>query len=74
MHDNFVAGCKQGGQAAPACECLYTELTKTQGINTEDKLTKLNDQVQAAVKSANPAAALPDSFRKAALACKDKLQ
>lgn len=74
MHDDFVAGCQQGGQSSGGCECLYTELTKTQGIDTEGELKKLNDQVQAAVKSSNPAGAIPDSFRKAALACKDQLQ
>ena len=73
-HDGFVSGCQQGGQSKDGCECLYTELTQTQGIDTEGELTKLNDQVQKAVNSPNPAGALPDSFKKAALACKAKLQ
>jgi hypothetical protein len=73
-HDEFVAGCRQGGQRLNGCECLYTDLTKKQGLDTEDELTKLNDQVQAAVRSSNPAGAIPDAFRKALLACKDKLQ
>jgi hypothetical protein len=74
VHDDFVAGCQQGGQSKDGCECLYTELTTTQGIDTEGELKKLNDQVQAALKSPNPAGALPDSFKKAAVACKEKLQ
>jgi uncharacterized protein YidB (DUF937 family) len=69
-----VAGCQQGGQKQEGCECLYTELTETQGIDTEGELKKLSDQVQEAAKSANPAGSVPDSFRKAAVACKDKLQ
>ena len=73
-HKDFVAGCTNGGQPQAGCECLFTELTKTQGIDTEAELNKLNEQTQAAAKSANPAAAVPDSLRKAALACKDKLQ
>ena len=73
-HDGFISGCQQGGQSKDGCECLYTELTKTQGIDTEGELNKLNDQVQAAVKSPNPTAAIPPAFKKAALACKDKLQ
>jgi hypothetical protein len=74
VHDNFIAGCQQGGQTKDGCECLYTELTQTQGIDTEGELKKLNEQVQEAAKSPNPAAAIPDSFKQAAVACKDKLQ
>jgi hypothetical protein len=72
VRDNFVAGCEQGGQSKTGCECLYKQLTQTQGIDTESKLKKLNDQVVQATKSPNPAAAIPDSFRKAALACKSQ--
>jgi hypothetical protein len=74
VKNDFIAGCQQGGQSKDGCECLYTELTETQGIDTEGELKKLNDQVQEAVKSPNPASALPESFKKAAVACKDKLQ
>jgi hypothetical protein len=73
VRDNFVAGCEQSGQSKAGCDCLYTELTQTQGIDTESKLKKLNDQVLQATKAPNPAAAVPDSFRKAALACKSQL-
>jgi uncharacterized protein YidB (DUF937 family) len=74
VRDDFVSSCQQSGQSKDGCECLYTELTDTQGIDTEGELKKLNDQVQEAVKSSDPAGNLPDSFRKAALACKSKLQ
>jgi hypothetical protein len=73
-HDVFISGCTVGGQSKDGCVCLYTVLTKTLGIDTVGELKKLNDQVQEAIKSSNPAGALPDSFKKAALACKDKLQ
>jgi hypothetical protein len=74
VRDGFIAGCQRGGQSKDGCECLYTELTETQGIDTEGELKKLDEQVQAAAKSPNPAAAIPDSFKKAAVACKEKLQ
>jgi hypothetical protein len=74
VRDDFVKGCQSAGQPQEGCECLYTELTETQGVDTEDELKKLNDEVQEAAKSSNPASALPDSFKKAAVACQSKLQ
>jgi hypothetical protein len=70
-HDGFISGCTQGGLKSDACECIYTELTGTQGINTKSELSKLDQQIKA---GGSTPATIPDSLRKAILACKDKIQ
>ena len=68
-HDGFISGCTQGGLNKDGCECIYTELTTTQGVNTKGELSKLDDQIKSGAGGS-----VPDSLRKSILACKDKLK
>jgi hypothetical protein len=70
-HKEFVAGCTDGGAPNAFCECLYDELVKKQGIDTEKEITKLQEE---ASKAGSDPSAVPEELRKAALACKDTLQ
>ena len=69
-HDDFISGCTNGGAPEEGCECLYDELVKKQGIDTEDELKDLQSKVQDAASSGN----VPEELRTAATNCKDKLQ
>jgi hypothetical protein len=69
----YVAGCQQSGQTKAGCECLFTNLTDKEGVNTEAEFQALADKVKTATQSANPAAALPPEFKRAAIACKSLL-
>jgi hypothetical protein len=71
---DFVAGCTATGVSEAGCECMYEELTGTQGIDTEEELIQLQEDIQEASQQPDPAAAMPQEFRDAAEACKDQLQ
>jgi hypothetical protein len=60
----------QSGQTKAGCECLFDNLTKKHGVDTEAKFKALADKITAATQTSNPAAALPPEFRQAALDCK----
>ena len=68
-HKDFVKGCSSS-QSTAGCECLFTQLTKTQGVNTQKKMNDLKNQIQAA--AGNPAA-LPTKYRDAVIACRKLL-
>jgi hypothetical protein len=70
-HKEFVAGCKDGGAPDAFCECLYDELVKKQGVDTEQEFSDLQKE---ASKAGSDPSAVPDKLRKAAVACKDTLQ
>jgi hypothetical protein len=69
----FVAGCTDAGQPENGCECIVDELKK-QGVDTKKKFEQLSEDIQNAAKSSDPAGAIPDEFKDAALECRDKLQ
>jgi hypothetical protein len=71
--DNYIAGCQSSGQTNAGCKCLFDNLEKKQGVNTEAEFQALADKVKKATQSANPVAALPPEFRQAAIACKSQL-
>jgi hypothetical protein len=70
-HKEFVAGCKDGGAPNAFCECLYNELVRKQGIDTEKEISDLQEE---ASKAGSDPSAVPDALRKAALACKDTIE
>lgn len=74
FHRAYVAGCTAAGPTKTGCDCIYNELTKKQGIDTEAKFKKIAQQVSDAGKSANPGASVPEKFRAATLACRSVLQ
>jgi hypothetical protein len=74
VHTDYLAGCKESGQSTDGCECLYDELTGTQGIDTEQELKDLATKIQEAQTSSDPAGSAPKELKEAALACKDELQ
>src|SRR2546423_12725342 len=69
-HNDYIAGCVQSGQTKAGCDCLFDNLTRKQGVNTQDEFKALATKIQAAAGTANPGAALPPEFRQAAIACK----
>ena len=69
-HREYIAGCTDSGQNPAGCECLYTQLTTKQGIDTESEFKALIERVGAA----SGAAALPPEFRQASLACRSQLR
>ena len=73
-HRDIVAGCSSTGQPQAGCECIYQQLTTKQGVDTEAKLKSLSDKITAAVKTANPGAAVPAGYRAAVLACRGSLK
>jgi len=72
FHDDYVAGCTSSGQTKAGCECIFSNLTDKQGIDTEAKFKAVADKVKSASQSGN-LAALPPEFRQAVLACKSKI-
>jgi hypothetical protein len=72
-HSDYLAGCVSSGQTKAGCQCLFDQLTKKHGVDTESKFKSLGAKVKAATQTANPAAAMPPEFRAAALACKASL-
>jgi hypothetical protein len=74
VRSDYIAGCVSAGQKQAGCACTYDQLTKQEGIDTEAKLKDLQSKLQAATKSANPAAAVPPEFRRAVVACRSAFQ
>lgn len=72
-HRDFVAGCTEGGSKMAGCECVFRELTTTQGVNTEAEFKVLNKKAVAAQNASNVAAAAPPELRAATLACRSQL-
>ena len=65
----FIAGCSlRAGR--PVCKCLYDQLTKRYGYDTEAKLLQLLRDTRPALRSGDPAD-IPAPLRKAAIACAD---
>jgi hypothetical protein len=71
---DFIAGCTSSGVSEAGCECMFDELTGTQGLDTEEELQQLQEDVQAATQEPDPAAAMPTEFREAAQACQEEIQ
>lgn len=69
-HRDFVGGCTNSSAPRAACECIYTQLTTKQGVNSDAKLKSLYNQLQAAVRSGNLVAGLPSQMRNAILTCR----
>jgi hypothetical protein len=72
FHSDYVSGCTSTGQTKAGCECIYTNLTQKQGINTETEFKTLSDKVKSATTSGN-LSSLPPEFRDAVLACKSQI-
>jgi hypothetical protein len=72
-HKDYLAGCVSSGQTKAGCQCLFDELTKKEGVDSESKFRALANKVRSATQAANPAAAMPPEFRRAATACKSSL-
>jgi hypothetical protein len=71
---DFVAGCTSSGVSEAGCECMFDELTGTHGLDTEEELQQLQEDVQAATQEPDPASAMPAEFREAAQACQEEIQ
>src|SRR5438067_602544 len=67
-HRDFVGGCTNSGTPAAGCECLFTQLTQNQGLNTESKIKGILSKAQAAIAAHDPSA-VPTEFQTAAKAC-----
>src|SRR3954453_4276086 len=72
FHSDYVSGCPSAGQTKAGCECIYTNLTQKQGVNTEAEFKTLSDKVKSATTSGN-LSALPPEVRDAVLACKSQI-
>jgi hypothetical protein len=70
-HEEFVAGCQQGGAPDAFCECLYDELVKKQGVDTAQEFSDLTAE---ATKAGSDPSAVPEELRKAAQACQHTLK
>jgi hypothetical protein len=72
FHRDYVDGCRKT-QSRAGCECIFTQLTQNQGIDSEEKLKQLSERVVTATRTGDRSA-FPSEFVASVKACKSLIR